>query len=72
MEIELIQLRENPAHAAVSSAHQDTKRHKLLEKAQAEEEEEEVEKVGCDRGGEAKHKRLRDSCHEKRKTLWLE
>lgn len=36
MEIEFIQLRENPAHAAISSAHQDTKRHKLLEKAQAE------------------------------------
>lgn len=33
MEVEFIQLWEHPAHAAVSSAHQDTKRHKLLEKA---------------------------------------
>lgn len=36
VQVEFIQLREHPAHAAVSPAHQDAKRHKLLEKAQAE------------------------------------
>lgn len=36
MQVEFIQLWEHPAHAAVSPAHQDTKRHKLLEQAQAE------------------------------------
>lgn len=40
MEVEFIQLWEHPAHAAVSSTHQDTKRHKLLEEAEAERERE--------------------------------
>lgn len=37
MKIEFIQLWEHPAHAAITSAHQDTKRYELLEKTQAEE-----------------------------------
>lgn len=38
MEVEFVQLGEHPAHAAVSSAHQDAKRHKLLEETQAGED----------------------------------
>lgn len=34
MEVELVKLWEHPAHAAVSPAHQDTKRFKLLEEPQ--------------------------------------
>lgn len=38
VEVEFVQLWEHPAHAAISSTHQDTKRYKLLEQAQAKEE----------------------------------
>ncbi|TNN34068.1 hypothetical protein EYF80_055768 [Liparis tanakae] len=44
MEVEFIQLREDPAHAAVSATHQDAERHEPLEEAQAEGEEEEEER----------------------------